>query len=148
MHETSLCCAGVRELLKRIIRFKTVPCGLSVDGRTCCYIKKETRLDMAPGAERNDEQQELTVEQTVTGSRQYKFTLPGPIDCAAVSNDGRTITLARGMIMRVFVDGERTYESLKAHKASICDLKLSACPVCSLGCKTIFHVSSCNHATD
>lgn len=119
------CNAGVRELIKKIIRFKTVPCGLSLDGRTCCYIKKQSRLDAGPGEEQKDALQQLTVEQTVTGVRKYRFTLPGPIDCASISNDGRTITLARGMIMRVFIDGEMTFQSLKAHKASICDLKAS-----------------------
>jgi len=117
----------VRELLRRISRLRSSPIGLAQDGRRVCLIKKVEMLDGKPETvgQVKDETQWITVENIVTGARDYTFALDEPAEFCTISDSGEIIIFARGTRLRVFLGGEQTYSTAKAHLASILDMRLS-----------------------
>ena len=117
----------IRELLRRIRRLRSSPIGLAQDGRKVCLIKKVQMLDGKPEivGDVKDETQWITVENTVTGARDYTFALPEPAEYCTISDTGEMIIFGRGTRLRVFLHGEQTYTTAKAHLSGIRDMRLS-----------------------
>ena len=115
----------MRELLRRIIKLKPVPIGMSPDGRTCCSIKRPMRLDLVRQPISNDKVQSLTVEHTVTTKMHYNFPLERAAEMAVMTDDGCTVIVARGITMQMYTNGDLTFEQKKAHKQAMTDMRLS-----------------------
>ena len=117
----------VREMLRRIRRLRSSPIGLSLDGRRTVLIEKTFMLDGkdADQGKVKDETQWLTVQNMVTGARDYTFMLDEPAEYCTVNETGQQIIVGRGTRLRLFQDGEQTYQVAKAHNASIRDMRLS-----------------------
>ncbi len=117
----------IRELLRRIRRLRSSPIGLAQDGRRVCLISKVHMLDGKPEkvGEVKDETQWITVENMVTGARDYQFALPEPAEYCTINETGEMIIFGRGTRLRVFLHGEQTYSTTKAHNAGIRDMRLS-----------------------
>jgi len=112
-------------LLRKIVKLKPVPIGLSPDGRTCCSIKRVMRLDLIHQPITSEKQQELTVEHTVTSQKHYSFVLENAAEMAVITDDGCHVIVARGVTLQAYNNGELVFETNKAHKACMNDMRLS-----------------------